>query len=436
MKENEQGSLKFFNGKTEKLQNLCHSITDCDHSTPEWTETGKIVVRNFNIKGGRLLLDKPFFTSEKTFLKRTARSKPKAGDLIITREAPMGEVCVIPEGLECCLGQRMVLIKPDLEKVNSLYLLYAIQSEFVQKQIKQSEKTGSIVSNLRIPDLKDILIPVTKHQQKIAAILSALDSKIEFNNRINSELEAMAKTLYDYWFVQFDFPDKDGKPYKTSGGKMVWNAELKRDIPDGWKIKNLDDVISRSATGLNPRDNFKLGFGENYYITIKNVKNGRIIFDEKCDRIDDMALEVIDNRSNLQVGDILFTSIEPVGITYFIHDKPTNWNINESVFTLRANYERITSEYLYMLLSSTEMKAFTKNISTGSIHKGVRHSVLKTFKLPYKDKEITERLSLTITPVLKRINVIEKENQTLSELRDWLLPMLMNGQVTVKSVEA
>jgi len=178
--------LKSFDGKTEVLQSLCHSITDCDHSTPQWTPTGKIVVRNFNIKNGRLLLDKLSFTDEETFKTRTARSKPESGDLIITREAPMGEICIIPKGIDCCLGQRVVLIKPNSEKIDSEYLLYAIQSEFVQKQIKKSEKTGSTVSNLRIPDLKAILIPVTKSQQKIASVLSVLDTKIELNNRINT----------------------------------------------------------------------------------------------------------------------------------------------------------------------------------------------------------------------------------------------------------
>ena len=278
----------------------------------------------------------------------------------------------------------------------------------------------------------DIVLPKIETQQKIASILSSLEAKIRINNKISIELEAMARTLYGYWFVQFNFPDENGKPYKSNNGKMVYEEKLKRDIPEGWNVTQLDDVISRSGTGLNPRDNFKLGYGKNYYITIKNVKNGKIVFDDNCDRIDDESLKIINKRSDLQVGDILFTSIEPVGVTYYIHEKPTNWNINESVFTIRANYDKITSEYLYMLLSSSELKSFTSNSSTGSIHKGIRHGVLKTFIFPYKDKTITEEFSKVIIPLLKRINVIDSENQKLAELRDWLLPMLMNGQVKTK----
>lgn len=277
-----------------------------------------------------------------------------------------------------------------------------------------------------IPDFK------FEDQQKIASVLSTLDDKIELNNKINADLEQMAKTLYDYWFVQFDFPDANSKPYKSSGGVMVYNEEIKREIPKDWVVKELDAIISKSGTGLNPRDNFELGHGDNFYITIKNVKGGKIIFDDTCDRVDDEALKIINKRSDLQVGDILFTSIEPVGVTYFIHEKPKNWNINESVFTIRADYEKVTAEYLYMLLSGSEMKAFTSNASAGSIHKGIRHNVLKTFKLPYKDKGITEQFSEIVNPILKRIYILDNENQKLVELRDWLLPMLMNGQITVK----
>ena len=212
---------------------------------------------------------------------------------------------------------------------------------------------------------------------------------------------------------------------------MVYNATLKRKIPVGWRLCELSDIVSRTATGLNPRDNFKLGSGENYYVTIKNVNDGKIVLDEKCDRIDDEALKIIDRRSQLQCGDVLFTSIEPVGVTYLIQEKPTNWNINESVFTIRPANSKTTPEHLFLLLSSDEMKAFTKNSSTGSIHKGIRHGVLRTFKLAYGSKELIDDFSIITKPMLRHMYTLDMENQHLTQLRDWLLPTLMNGQVTV-----
>ena len=266
-------------------------------------------------------------------------------------------------------------------------------------------------------------------------MLSDLDAKIEINNKINQELEAMAKTLYDYWFVQFDFPDANGKPYKSSDGKMVYNDELKREIPEGWESCLLGDVVSKTGTGLNPRKHFVLGEGENYYVTIKNINQGQVVLDHRCDKISDKSLEIINNRSDLRVGDILYTSIEPVGITYLLRNKPKNWNINESVFTIRADYEKVSSEFLYMFLSGDYIKAYTKNVSAGSIHKGVRHSTLKECKFILPKKEIIDSFTNKLNPILDKLELIQKENQKLSELRNWLLPMLMNGQVTVGSAE-
>lgn len=307
---------------------------------------------------------------------------------------------------------------------------------YLLKNLKLGDKkSGSGVPTMNRNHLHPIKIRAYKDlptQKSIAKVLSDLDAKIELNNKINRELESMAKTLYDYWFVQFDFPDKNGKPYKSSGGKMVYNAELKREIPEGWVVKKLGEIVSNIGTGLNPRDNFVLGEGRNYYVTIKNIQQGRVILDNRCDNISDESLEIINRRSDLNVGDILFTSIEPVGTTYLILEKPNNWNINESVFTIRPNYKLVTSEFLYMFLSGNYIKSYTKNVSAGSIHKGVRHSVLKDCKsvLPYRI--CVDEFTVRIKPIINKLDLVQKENQQLSELRDWLLPMLMNGQVAVK----
>jgi type I restriction enzyme S subunit len=116
-----------------------------------------------------------------------------------------------------------------------------------------------------------------------------------------------------------------------------------------------------------------------------------------------------------------------------IQEKPVNWNINESVFTLRPNFDLVTSEFSYLLLSAKELKVFTKNASAGSVHKGIRIGVLNTFKLPYGGEQIILGFSQKIKPILSKIHTISRENQQLAELRDWLLPMLMNGQVKVEN---
>ena len=326
---------------------------------------------------------------------------------------------------------RLLTLIPVKDKLSVDYLFYNLK-------LNRQNGTGSGQPQITIPEISEkiISVPALSTQQKIAKVLSDLDAKIELNNKINAQLEAMTKTLYDYWFVQFDFPDVNGKPYKSSGGKMVWNEALKREIPEGWESKKTEDLVEDIRTGLNPRDHFKLGGGSNYYITIKNIEYGRIQFDESCDKISDEAKDRIQKRSNLDKGDILFTSIEPVGKTYLLSEKPSNWNINESVFSFKPNLEMVTSEYLFMLLSSNSFNGLCKNASTGSIHKGIRITPMKAFKVVHPKINIIKKFTKIVSPYLNLIDNNQKENQELASLRDWLLPMLMNGQVSVASTSS
>lgn len=195
--------------KTVSLIELCYSVTDCPHSTPKWTNAGKIVIRNQNIRNGRLDTSSVSYTTQEDYDKRIKRALPNVGDIIITREAPMGEVCMIPDNLECCLGQRMVLLKPNKDLVDNNYLLYALQSPYVQNQISWSEGTGTTVSNLRIPHLKKLQIPIIEliKQRKIAKLLANLDKKIAVNNEINDNLQQQAVALYQQMFTDSHEPD-------------------------------------------------------------------------------------------------------------------------------------------------------------------------------------------------------------------------------------
>ncbi|SOE81031.1 Restriction endonuclease S subunit [Caballeronia arationis] len=159
---------------------ICTAVLDCHHSTPVWTRTGAVVIRNQNIRDGKLDLSEPSFTDERHFAERTRRAVPRFGDLVITREAPMGLVCSIPKGLKCCLGQRMVLLRINHDAVDSRYILYALLSESVQRSISVAGGTGSTVSNLRIPVLKElkILAPAKSEQRAIAMVVSDVDTQI------------------------------------------------------------------------------------------------------------------------------------------------------------------------------------------------------------------------------------------------------------------
>jgi len=406
--------LKGYDGETDILNDLCNSITDCNHSTPKWTDNGRIVIRNTNFKKGRFLDNDFSYTDEATYLDRISRNKPVPGDLLISREAPMGEVCIIPKDLECCLGQRIVLIKPDPKKINNHYLLYALLSEYVQKQIRKSDNTGSIVSNLCIPELKELEIPIfnSKTENLIGYILNNIDSKIEINNKINSNLDAMSKSIYDYWFSQFDFPDKNGNPYKTSGGKMVYNEELERDIPVEWGnclLKDIIEIHDSIRIPLSKKERERRQGVYPYY-------GATSVMDYIDDYLFDGIYVLLAEDGSIMDGD-------GNPILQYIWGK--SW-VNNHAHVLEAKND-FSNEYLHMMLKNIPVI----QLMSGSIQKKITQDNLKITKILKPESDLLNKFQKIIKPIYEKHIVLMDQNQRLDSLRDWLLPMLMNGQVKV-----
>jgi len=246
---------------------------------------------------------------------------------------------------------------------------------------------------------------------------------------INDNLEAMAKQLYDYWFVQFDFPNVEGKPYKSSGGAIVWNEKLKREIPQGWSDCVLGDYIGRITNGLNPRKNFVLGSGNNYYVTIRSLV-GTTIDWNNCDRCDDEALSKINSRSQLQIGDIIFSAIGTIGRTYYILEEPTNWNISETSFTLRAK-ENIPNDFFYGMLRSNEIQIKADKAAMGSTLRCLVMDSLCSLQYIEIPSYMMKLFATKVSPLYRQIHRNNKEIAELTKQRDELLPLLMNGQASV-----
>lgn len=422
-------SKRAFHGKSVQLQQLCTAITDCHHSTPNWTESGRIVIRSENIKRGRISLKDVSYTDEATFQARISRSLPEPGDLIVTREAPMGEVGMIPEDVQCCLGQRLVLVKPNPSEIDRHYLLYAMQSEFVQKQIRASDETGSTVSNLRIPALKELLIPLLDRSEEIGAVLSVLDAKIDLNNRINAGLEALAKIIYDYWFVQFDFPDAHGRPYKSSGGAMVWNDTLKREIPEGWGSGSLDD-LGQIVGGSTPSTANPDHFGKDMtpWITPKDLSNNK--GNKFIARGETDVSEAGMRSASLTLypaGTVLMSSRAPVGYLA-IALNPVTTNQGFKSFVPSKGYGTSFVYYAVQRAIPTIIQ-----YASGSTFVEISGGVLKSVNAVLPDKRIADAFCRRIESVVERQRLAEMENVELIRLRDWLLPLLMNGQVRVAS---
>ena len=213
---------------------------------------------------------------------------------------------------------------------------------------------------------------------------------------------------------------------------MVWNEKLKRNIPFNWANLKVKDCIYHINTGLNPRDNFVLGNGNIRYITVKNLTtNGTIDF-LNCDVIDQNAQKLIHNRSKVSKGDILFASIAPLGRCHIVMENPIDWEINESVFSIRPKLEVVTSEYLYMYFISSEFVKKAEHSSTGSVFNGIRITTLEDMDLIIPKKEVLNLYQTTVEKLFLKKHIIEKENSELIVLRNYLLPLLMNGKITIK----
>lgn len=295
--------------------------------------------------------------------------------------------------------------------------------------IKTSDK--STVPGVNRNELHEMSVPfvITRDQQdKIAAVLSALDAKIELNNRINAELESLAKTIYDYWFVQFDFPNADGKPYKSSGGEMVYVEGSDRAIPAGWEIGTLYD-LGNIAGGSTPSTANPLNFCKNgtAWITPKDLSlnmGNKFISKGELDVTEagmkDASLKTFPKDT------ILLSSRAPIGYMAISRNDVTT---NQGFKSFIPN-KGFSTPFVYYAIKNS-MQSIVKYAS-GSTFKEISLTSIKSIKVCLPDKIIVDLYTEKVKSIFRQQDILEQENQQLTQLRDWLLPMLMNGQVSIK----
>ena len=391
------------------IKELCDSVVDCPHCTPTWTEHGKIVIRNNNIINGRFDSTSPSYTDDEHFARRIKRAVPKAGDIVITREAPMGEIGMIREGIECCLGQRMVLLRANERICDKHYLLYGLQSQFVQHQISWSEGTGTTVSNLRIPHLEQIRVPYVPldQQKKISSVLYALEDKIENNRKLNDNLEQQAVALFKSWFIDFSL----------FGGT----------VPENWEDTTLENITTLITRGIAPK------YSDNSDQTVVN---------QKCIRNHTIALSLVRTHTPkaidekwLKFGDLLINSTGDgtLGRVAQVWFAPKALTVDSHVTIVRpAREELIFYIGLWGILHEKEIESLHTG-STGQTE--LPRDRVKMLKLLLPDDSSLSRFNSIIAPMTSTIISNQEENQKLANLRDTLLPKLMSGVIDVANVQ-
>ena len=303
------------------------------------------------------------------------------------------------------------------------YIYYMLKLEL--KRLKEKSQ-GSQTKFLTMPILNNITIRDLdfNKQKSLSSLLNCLDKKIELNNKINSQLEATAKLIYDYWFVQFDFPDENGKPYKSSGGTMVYNKELKREIPEGWVVKELSEIEPNIITGKTPSKANPENFGgEVPFICIGDVR-GNMHVTETEETLSKLGADS-QSKKYVPKGAICVTCIASPGLVGFAtEDSQTNQQLNTVVCNDFNN-----RYFLYFYIKDYFRFAKAKS---GNTFANMNKDDFSSIKVIHPGKNTLERFSDTLNSSLDKILINSEENNKLRDLRDWLLPMLMNGQVKIK----
>jgi len=307
------------------------------------------------------------------------------------------------------------------EGFDATFVYYALfRDDFFEHMMNGSKGTKmprgdkNQILDFTIPDF-DIC-----NQKQIAKVLSDLDDKIELNNKINTELEAMAKLIYDYWFVQFDFPDNNGNPFKSSGGKMVFNAELNREIPEGWEVKRFDQILSQITDSIEPHE-----YPQLQYLPIDKLPTKKLYYQDY-----DSRDEANSSLIRFQENDILLGAMR----VYFhrVCNAIEDGISRSTMMVLRPIVSMHKNFALFTLNRNEAIEYATKNSTGTSIPYAKWSYNLESYKfsMPSNEELITE-FNETVDPIIENFKTLSKENQKLVELRDWLLPMLMNGQVRV-----
>lgn len=317
--------------------------------------------------------------------------------------------------MQSTTNQACCNIVSDPQKADYRFLYYWIKNNYEQLRTL----AAGVRKNLNSDDIKGFPFPDFEVvlQAKIADVLSAIDDLIQNNIRICVELEAMAKTLYDYWFTQFDFPNTEGKPYRSSGGEMIWNDQLKREIPKGWGVGQLSD-IANITMGQSPA-------GETY----NEDGNGTIFYQGCTDfgtRFPVPRVYTTAPTRFAKAGDILMSVRAPVGtLNVAIED----CSIGRGLSAL--NSKMGSQLYLWYTLAGFK-QLFSVLDGNGTTFGSITKDVLYEMEVIIPGTAIVKAFEEIVQPIEQKIRIVEQENRELTKLRDWLLPMLMNGQATVE----
>lgn len=426
------------------LRECVEKVIDYRGKTPAklggtWSDTGYRVISALNVHDGYIDNEDQIRYVSQSVYEKWMQEEIKRNDCFLASEgASLGESAIWDSDEKVVLGQRLYAIRVNPKVLDPWYLAMYMQTRKFRDQVDQVS-TGSTVFGISQSVLLSLklLLPEIAEQRLIGRIYHCIKDKIENNSAICSNLESMAKLLYDYWFVQFDFPDENGKPYKSSGGKMVWNEELKREIPEGWAVKRIGDVISTERGISYNTANIQTGEGVPM-LNLATFKPGG--GDYKTDGLKHYLGDYPKNKV-LKPYELIMCNTQQTAIKFetdiigramlvpdiFDGDVVSSHHVN----VIRTESDDL-KYYLLYLFNSDYYHKYISGFTNGTNILGLSFSGVEDYRTEIASSKVLKEFGEIILSVEKKKSEIFRENQQLASLRDFLLPMLMNGQVTIK----
>lgn len=355
----------------------------------------------------------------------------KKGQVALTKDSEtrydIGIPSYIADDFEnVILGYHCALITVTSDRLDSKYLNALFNTDYARKYFANNASGSGQRYTLNASVIEDfpVLLSDISEQKAIGNFLSSIDRKIAVNRKMNEKLEAMAKQIYDYWFVQFDFPNEEGKPYKSSGGKMVWNEKLKRVIPEGWNLCPISKWLEIKSGFAFKSEKYKSS-GKYKVITIKNVQDNHLIT-SNCDFVDDLPVGIKD-WCILKVGDRLISLTGNCGRLCIVTEE--NLLLNQRVGLLSCDSTYL--DYAYLMLNSDEFQKLCGNLAKGAAQANLSPVELCKTVSAVPPIQTLQRFHNKIQFLIETYILNEKQISKIINLRDYLLPLLMNGQVKI-----
>lgn len=425
----------------EKVLGECvNLVIDCRGKTPgklggDWVDKGVRVVSALNVHGGFIDNEDQIRCVSQEMYNKWMQEDIQRHDCFLASEgASLGETAIWDSDEKIVLGQRLYAIRTNPDILDPWYFAMYMQTRKFRDQVDQVA-TGSTVFGISQSVLLSLklLLPEIEEQRKIGQIYKEIREKLINNNAICSTLESMAKQLYDYWFVQFDFPDENGKPYKSSGGKMVWNDELKRAIPEGWEVKPLKGLydLERGLSYTSKEIESGKGVPMINLACIdrnRNYRDGEIKYHNGK----------IPEDSFLNAGDLLIACTdltrerEIIGCPILVPDDDNRYTYSMDIAKISFPSSDINDLYMYMALRTDFYHDYIKAWASGTNVLHLNLEGLDWYKIYVPPIDLQNQFADMVRNIHSKTSEALLENQQLASLRDFLLPMLMNGQVKIR----